>query len=283
MHRRATGSMQVGAVGLGEMPLSLRGRPDDERADATIRAALDAGVTLIDTADAYCEGLHDFGHGEVVVARGLRAAGSPDGVLVATKAGHTRTADGGWGLDGRAEYIRSATEASLRRLGVEAIGLQQYHRPDPAVPYEEPIGALAELVAEGKVLMAGISNASSEQIDLARDILGDALVAVQNQYSPAFRSSETELEHCARHGLAFLPWSPLGGMTQAAGLGEQHGEFAAVARERAVSPQQVALAWMLAKGDHVIPIPGSSRPETIRDSAAAAELELSAGELARLG
>ncbi len=275
--------MEVGAIGLGEMPLSVEGRPDQARAIATIHAALDAGVTLIDTADAYALGPGDFGHGEELVARALRAwSGDAADVLVATKGGHVRTADGGWALDGRPEHLRRAAQDSARRLGVEAIGLYQLHRPDPAVPYEESLGALRELLDAGTVRMAGISNADVAQIGLAQAVVGEDLVSVQNEFSPRFRSSEDELRHCAAEGLAFLPWSPLGGMSAARDLGRNAAPFAEVAEAHGVSPQQVCLAWMLAKAPEVIPIPGSSRPTTIRSSAAAAELELSAGELARL-
>lgn len=282
MQKRLIGDVQVGAIGLGEMPLSLRGRPDEARALATVRAALEAGVTLIDTADAYSEGAHDFGHGEELLARALRELGARDEVLVATKGGHTREPDGSWGLDGRPEYLQRACEASLRRLGVEQIGLYQFHRPDPKVPYEESIGALKQLHDEGRIRMAGISNASLEQIETAHLILGSALAAVQNEFSPEFRSSEEELRQCRLMGIAFLPWSPFGGISSAGGLGDRHRAFAEVAEERGVSAHQVCLAWMLAKGPNVIPIPGSSRPETIRDSAAADELELGEDEIARL-
>jgi aryl-alcohol dehydrogenase-like predicted oxidoreductase len=277
MQQRLIGDVQVGAIGLGEMPLSIDGRPDEARAMETVRAALDAGVTLIDTADAYSLGAQDFGHGEELLARALKGTG--DEVLVATKGGHTRSADGSWELDGRPAYLLRACEASLRRLGVEQIGLYQFHRPDPKVPYDESVGALKQLHDEGKIRMAGISNADVKQIETAHLLLGSALVSVQNQFSPEFRSSEEELRQCRLMGIAFLPWSPFGGISKAAGLG---GAFAEVARERGVSPQQVCLAWMLAKGPNVIPIPGSSRPQTIRDSAAAADLELTEDELARL-
>jgi aryl-alcohol dehydrogenase-like predicted oxidoreductase len=283
MQQRRLGTTTVSAIGLGEMPLSNPGRPDDERAIATIHAALDAGVTLIDTADAYADGAYDFGHGELLVARALNAyGGDTSDVLVATKFGHTRTTDGGWALDSRPEYLHVAARNSLKRLGGDAIDLLQHHRPDPDVPYAEAMGVLKELVDDGLVRFAGISNANIAQIDEARAILGERLVAVQNEFSPRFRSSEAELRHCAVHGLAFLPWSPLGGASSAAGLGEEHSAFAAVAAAHDASPQQVCLAWMLAKGEHVIPIPGSSRPETIRSSAAAVDLQLSADELARL-
>ena len=170
----------------------------------------------------------------------------------------------------------------MQRLDVEAIGLYQLHRPDPAVPYEDSVGAIRDLLDEGKIQMAGISNANPEQIRLAQEILGGRLVSVQNQFSPRFRSSEPELELCADLGLAFLPWSPLGGMTQAAELGSTHTAFAEVAVAHGVSPQQVCLAWELAMAPVVVPIPGASRPESIGDSALASDLVLTAEELAAL-
>ncbi|MGH3863015.1 aldo/keto reductase, partial [Actinokineospora sp.] len=239
-----------------------------------------AGVTLIDTADAYSLDESDFGHNEELIAEALK--GLDTEVLVATKGGHTRGPGRAWGLDGRPEYLREACDESLRRLGVEAIGLYQFHRPDPTVPVAESVGALAELLDAGKIRMAGVSNFDPAQIREANDILGGRLAAVQNQFSPEFRGSEPELELCAELGIAFLPWSPLGGMGAAADLGSRFRPFADVARERGVSPQRVCLAWMLAKAPVVIPIPGSSRPESIRDSAAAADLRLDDTEMARL-
>ena len=284
MERRRLGPVEVGAIGLGAMPLSAAGRPDERRAERTIHAALDAGVTLIDTADAYSVGLEDFGAGEELIARALRSyAGDTGDVIVATKGGHTRTPDGGWELDGRPEYLRRAAADSARRLGVDAIGLYQLHRPDPDVPYAESLGALRELADAGTIRMAGISNADVGQIRLAREILGDALASVQNEFSPAFRLSAVELWACDQAGLAFLPWSPLGGMSSASQLGTEHSAFAEIAEARGASAQQVCLAWMLAKSPVVIPIPGSSRPETIEASARAAAIELSPDELARLG
>lgn len=281
MQQRRIGNTTVSAIGLGGMQMSLRGRPPRERGLRTIRAALDAGVTLIDTADAYCETDADFGHNEELIAQVLKDAGAEADVLVATKGGHTRDARGGWHVDGRPEYLRSACEGSLRRLGVEAIGLYQFHRPDPRVPFADSVGTLRELADQGKIRMAGISNTDTGQIEQAREILGDLLVSVQNQYSPAFRSSEPELELCDRLGLAFLPWSPLGGI-DSGGLGGRHRAFVDVAQARGVSPQRVCLAWMLAKSPVVVPIPGSSRPETIEDSAAAESLTLTDDELASL-
>lgn len=283
MQQRSIGAVSVGAIGLGGMPMSIEGRPDRDRSVAAIHAALDAGVTLIDTADAYHLDSSDIGHNELLIAEALASyGGDTSEVLVATKGGHTRPGEGRWDVDGRPEHLRAACDDSLKRLGVEAIDLYQYHRPDPAVPYEEAVGTLGELLDAGKIRMAGISNADPEQIAAAQEVLGGRLVSVQNQYSPAFRSSEPELELCAELGIAFLPWSPLGGIGNAAELGSAHAAYAEVAKERGVSPQQVTLAWLLAKSPVVIPIPGSSRPETARDSAAAADLTLTDDELARL-
>jgi aryl-alcohol dehydrogenase-like predicted oxidoreductase len=280
MRTRRIGDTQVSAIGLGGMPLSLEGRPDEQRAVATIHAALDAGITLIDTADAYSASDADFGHNESLIARALAGYGSDTSdVLVATKGGHTRTSDGGWSLNGSPAYLKQACDASLKRLGVDAIGLYQFHRPDPRVPIEDSVGAVRDLLDEGKIRYAGVSNFTPAQIQSANSILGGRLVSVQNQFSPAFRSSERELELCAEMGIAFLPWSPLGGIGKAGKLG---GAFTEVGEAHGVSPQQVCLAWMLAKAPVVIPIPGASRPESITDSAAAADLELSPEEVKKL-
>ncbi|GAA3469014.1 aldo/keto reductase [Nonomuraea roseola] len=285
MKTRLIADLPVSAIGLGAMPMSVAGHmPDEGRSIRTIHAALDAGVTLIDTADAYAPTTAETGHNERLVARALELwSGDRDTVLVATKGGHTRTVGDGWGLDGSRHYLRRACERSLKALGVEAIGLYQHHRPDPAVPYEESIGALRELLDEGKIRLAGISNADPAQIRQAHDILGGRLASVQNEYSPRFRSSEQEIDVCEELGVAFLPWSPLGGITSAAGLGDAHAVFNEVAAERGVSPQRVCLAWELARSRVVIPIPGASRPESILDSVAAADLTLTGEELARLG
>jgi aryl-alcohol dehydrogenase-like predicted oxidoreductase len=283
MQQRQLGDTKVSAIGLGGMPMSIEGRPEESRSVATIHAALDAGITLIDTADAYHIGADEVGHNESLIARALASyGGDTSEVLVATKGGHLRPGDGRWIRNGSPAYLREACEASLRRLGVDAIGLYQFHRPDPAVPYAESIGALRDLLDAGKIRMAGISNADPEQIHTAHQILGDELVSVQNQFSPAFRSSEPELRLCDDLGIAFLPWSPLGGIRSAADLGATYRPFAEVAHEVDATPHQVALAWLLAKSPRVIPIPGSSRPETIRSSAAAVDLQLTSEQVSRL-
>ncbi|WP_350279628.1 aldo/keto reductase [Kribbella sp. HUAS MG21] len=280
---RRIGDVAVSAIGLGAMPMSIEGRPDEERSIATIHAALDAGINLIDTADAYHLTATDVGHNESLIAKALASyGGDTSDVLVATKGGHVRPGDGSWTLDGSPKHIAAAAEASLKRLGVEAIGLYQFHRPDPKTPYEDSVGAVRDLLDAGKIRMAGISNANPEQIKQAQEILGGRLVSVQNQFSPAFRSSEPELELCDELGIAFLPWSPLGGISRAGDLGNQHPAFHTLAAELGVSPQRLTLAWMLAKSPYVVPIPGSSRPETIRDSYAAIELTLTADQVAVL-
>jgi aryl-alcohol dehydrogenase-like predicted oxidoreductase len=283
MHTRTIGDVKVSAIGLGGMPMSIEGRPDEQRSVAAIHAALEAGVTLFDTADAYHLGADEVGHNESLIARAVAGyGGDTSDVLIATKGGHLRPGDGSWTLNGSPEYLKQACDASLRRLGVDAIGLYQFHRPDPQVDYADSVGAIRDLLDAGKIRAAGISNANPAQIREAIDILGGRLVSVQNQFSPAFRSSESELELCAELGIAFLPWSPLGGISQAAQLGSRFAAFADVARDHGVSPQQVTLAWMLAKAPVVIPIPGSSRPETIRDSVAALDVALSPEEFTRL-
>lgn len=283
MEHRKIADRDVSAIGLGAMPMSVAGRGDHAQSIRTIHASLTAGVTLIDTADAYCMDSSDFGHNETLIAEALRHwGGDSDDVLVATKGGHTRGSDGSWGVNGRPEYLHESCEASLHRLGVESIGLYQFHRPDPEVPIEESVGALGQLLDAGKIRMAGVSNVNSEQIRIAREVLGGRLASVQNQYSPSFRSSRIELDMCAELGIAFLPWSPLGGISKAGELGATHSVFAEVAKEHGVTPQQVALAWMLAASDVVVPIPGASRPKSAVASAAASELLLSPEQLARL-
>ncbi|MBA3232420.1 MAG: aldo/keto reductase [Propionibacteriales bacterium] len=282
MHTRHLGNLQVGAIGLGAMPFTMDTRPSERDAVATVHAALDAGVTLIDTADAYTPSDHGPGMNEEVVAKALATyAGSTDGVLVATKGGHTRDGSN-WGLNGRPDYLRRACEGSLRRLGVDVIGLYQHHRPDPDVPYEESMGGLRALLDAGLIERAGISNADPDQIRLAHEILGAELVSVQNQFSPSYRSSEPEIAVCAELGLAFLPWSPLGGSGSAKEVGSSYAAFGEVAEAHGVSPQQVCLAWELSLSQCVIAIPGASQPATISDSVAAADLELSDDELTRL-
>jgi len=283
MKTRTIGDVTVSAIGLGGMPMSIEGRPDEARSIATIHAALDEGVTFFDTADAYHLHAGEVGHNESLLAKAIASwGGDTSNVLVATKGGHLRPGDGTWTIDSSPEHLKQAAEASLGRLGGDAIGLYQLHRPDANVPYEDSVGAIRDLLDAGTIRMAGISNANPEQMKLAQEILGGRLVSVQNQFSPAFRSSEPELELADEMGIAFLPWSPLGGISNAAELGSRFAPFQKVADARGLTPQVVALAWHLAKSPHVIPIPGASRPESIRNSVQAVDVTLTAEELAAL-
>ncbi|AVV40414.1 aldo/keto reductase [Streptomyces sp. ID05-04B] len=291
MRHRLLGGLRVSAIGLGAMPLSVEGRPDEARALATVHAALDAGVTLLDTADSYHLPGGEPGHNERLLARALASyGGDTDDVLVATKGGRGRPGGAAdWTVNGDPRHLKAAAEASLRRLGVEAIGLYQLHKPDPSVPFEESVGALRDLLDEGKIRLAGVSNADVDQIGRAHAILGDRLVSVQNRFSPAVGDSEPELLLAAELGLVFLPWSPLGGISRSsldgpspAGGEQRFGAFHEIGRENGASPQQVCLAWLLARSPAVVPIPGATRPETIRASAAAAGLLLEPDALSRL-
>ncbi|MFJ9681904.1 aldo/keto reductase [Streptomyces sp. NPDC101194] len=288
MQYRTIAETTVSAVGLGAMPLSIEHRPDETRAIATIHAALDAGVTLIDTADCYHWHADEVGHNELLIARALAGyGGDTSGILVATKGGRGRPGDGSWTVTATPEHLKQAAKASAKRLAVDAIGLYQLHKPDPAVPWAESVGALRELLDAGTIRAVGISNVTTTQIREAHGILGDGLSSVQNQYSPAVRDSEAELQLSTQLGLAFLPWSPLGGISRSSldGLsGPTSGgtAFHRIAVDRGVSPQQVALAWLLARSPAVIPVPGASRPASITDSARATDLELSKEELMQL-
>ncbi len=281
MQYRTIGQKKVSAIGLGEMPMSIEGRPSEEQAVKTVHAALDAGINFIDTADAYSVGGADTGHGERLLAKALASwSGDKDDILVATKGGHYRPGDGSWHVNSSPEYLRAAVEASLRRLGVESIGLYQHHRPDPNVDYEATMGVLKEFLDAGKIQMAGISNANIDQIKTAIAVLGPGnLASVQNQFSLVFRSSEQELNFCEENGVSFIPWSPLGGIGRAKNLAGTHAPVVNAAERHGVSPQQVVLAWMRSLGEKVIPIPGASRAESILDSAKSTDLILNTDEL----
>ena len=183
-------------------------------------------------------------------------------MLVATKGGHRRPGDGSWTVHGDPAYVKEACEASLKRLGVEAIGLYQYHRPDPSVPWADSVGALADLLDEGKILMAGVSNANVARIDEAQRVLSGRLVSVQNEFSPRFRSSESELGHCEELGIAFIPWSPLGGIGRADDIEQDHPAFAEVAAEVGATPSRSRWpgCWPRARGSSRSPAAAGPRP-----------------------
>lgn len=287
MQQRTLGPFTVSAIGLGAMPVSMNSDnrfPSHDEAVATVRAALDAGVTLIDTADIYAPSWDLMGHNERIVADALAGwDGDRSSIVVATKGGITRGEEKDFGRDGSLDYLRSAVQKSLENLQVDVIDLYQYHRPDRWMVYGDIIQNLKTLQDEGLVRTIGISNASVEEIAIAREVLGEGgLTSVQNEFSPRHPGSYDELQYCVKHGIAFLPWSPLGGTGGGArAVGERFTAFAEIGQAHGVSPQQVVLAWELSLGETVIPIPGARRAESITDSAKAADLELSSDELAR--
>ena len=294
MSTRVIADLSVHPIGLGAMPLSdrhmLAERP---RALATVHAALDSGITMVDTANIYAPDGEHFGHNEVLVGEAVRSwAGSPadrERVVIATKGGITRGPgpDGDlWGRGGSPQALADAARASAHRLGVESIDLYYLHRLDPDVSFDDQVGGLAGVQAAGIARRIGLSNVSLAQLDRALELVGGpqdgGIVAVQNEFSARYRADADVLARCTERGIAFLPWSPLGGAAQAGELGSRYAAFAEVAADHEVSAQQVALAWLLALSPVVVPIPGSTRPATARSSAAAADLELSVEEVARL-
>ena len=307
-------------LGMGTMALAIEGRPDRDTAIETIHAGLDAGVRYLDTAWSYylpsrpgTGAPEDLGYGEQLVRDALRTWDGPrDEVLVATKTGYRRTMEApevpaqaaepsaseadsaqerqhlqaagsryGWMADSRPETMIRDAKESAAHLGVEALDLLYSHGPDPAVPYEDQVGALKQLLDEGVIRHAGISRVNNEQIDIARSILGDGLIAVQNQFSPSHPDPERTMEHCAELGLAFVCWSPLGGFLDAF---DQHAydAFREVAATHGCSYQRVTLAWELAQYGNLFTIPSARNPHEINDSFAATSLDLTQGELAVL-
>ncbi len=266
---------QVSAIGLGGMYMSITGRPDEAQAIRAIHAALDAGVTFLDTADVYCLDDKDIGHNERLIARAL--AGRREGVTVATKGG-IRRPNGSWTRDGSPEHLTEACEKSLIALGVDVIDLYQLHAPDSKVPFLESVGAIARLREAGKVRRVGLSNVDAQEIAEAARIV--PIASVQNRWNPGHRHPEEDgvLAACTDAGIAFLPYSPFGGASGAKSLGDMRG-LAAEAARRGVSPHRLVLAWMLAKSPVVIPIPGVRRAETAQDSAAAADIEFTADDV----
>jgi aryl-alcohol dehydrogenase-like predicted oxidoreductase len=268
--------LTVSAVGLGGMYLSIHGRPSEDDAVRTLHAALDAGVTLIDTADVYCLDDGDIGHNERVIARALREKPTAHAV-VATKGGLERPG-GAWTRNARPAHLRAACERSLKALGTARIDVYQLHAPDPAVPLVDSVGELARLRTEGKIAHVALSNVGVSEIDQALRIV--PIVSVQNRWNPGHRAPETDgvLAHCTKLGLAFLPYSPFGGAGGAKSLSKV-GRLAAEAEKRGMSPHRLVLAWMLAKSPVVIPIPGARRVASIVDSARAADVVLSSDDL----
>jgi aryl-alcohol dehydrogenase-like predicted oxidoreductase len=275
------GAPNVSAVSYGGMHLSLSDRPPEAQALAVLHAVLDAGVTLLDTADVYSLDQHDIGHNERLIAKALgRWGGARDEIIVATKGGLVRPG-GRWETDARPEQLRAACDRSLRALGSDRIDLYQLHAPDPGVPLEESVGAMADLQRAGKVRWIGLSNVSVDEIERARAIA--PILTVQNRLNPFFREALTTgvVAHCARHGLGFLAYSPTGGGRLNLKLPD-HPVLAPMATRLGASAHAIVLAWVLSKSPTVTPIPSARRVEHALDSVKAAELELSAADLATI-
>ena len=271
----------VTAIGYGGMHLSIQDRPPEAVALAVLRAVLDAGVTLLDTADVYCLDQHDLGHNERLIARALRDWGGDRGtVLVATKGGVTRQ-DGAWGSDARPAHLRTACDRSLLALGVDRIDLYQLHAPDPRVPFAESVGALAELRSEGKIRWVGLSNVSVDQIRTAASIV--PITSVQNRLNPFFREALTAgvVSHCTGQGIGFLAYSPTGGGRLNRTL-PSHPVLRPMAARLGVSAHALVLAWILAQSPAVVAIPSARTVEHALDGIHAADITLAPADLAAI-
>ncbi|MFF1822118.1 aldo/keto reductase [Kribbella sp. NPDC058245] len=270
------GNVPVRRLGFGAMRLTnaggdgiWRGPADPAAAVAVLRRAVELGVQHIDTADSYA-----LGANEELVAQALHPYA--DDVLIATKIGNTRPGPDEWVPLGHPAYLRQQAELSLRRLRVERLDLLYLHRVDPAVPLDDQIGALAQLQQEGKVGHIGLSEVSVDEIQQAQQIA--PIAAVQNLYNFSTRDHEAVLEYTASTGIAFVPFFPVGAGEHA----KQDGVLADIAREVGATPAQVALAWLLHRADHVLPIPGTTSLDHLADNVAAAQLRLTPDQLARL-
>ena len=263
------------------MHLSIQDRPSEDQGVRVIHAAIDAGVTLIDTADVYCLDENDLGHNERLVARALKTwHGNRDSVIVATKGGVTRPA-GRWENDGRPEHLRAACERSLKALERDSIDLYQLHAPDPRVPLADSVGALAQLQSEGKVRWVGLSNVSVAEIREAEAVV--RVTTVQNRLNPFFREALAQgvVEYCEGHGIGFLAYSPTGGGRLNRKL-PAHPVLQPMAARLGVTPHALVLAWLLARSSAVIVIPSARTVEHALDSTGAAELTLNEADLSAI-
>ena len=267
--------MNVPPIGFGGMPLSIQGRPPEEVGRRVLQAAIDAGMTFIDTADVYCLDDDDIGHNERLIASVVRGR---DDVNVATKAG-LRRPKGAWTNDGSPKHIREACERSLRALGTDQIWLYQFHAPDPRVPFEKSVETFAELQRAGKCKHVGLSNVSVEQIDAASRIV--EVESAQNRLNPYFRESLGVAAECGRRGITFLAYSPVGGGRLAKKL-PQFELLQGIAKAHGCSVHAAVLAWVRSKGPTVVPIPGARTVEHAVDSAHSVNVTLDADEIAEI-
>ena len=261
---------QIPAIGFGGMPLSIQGRPDEEQGRRVLNAAIDAGMTFIDTADVYCLDDSDIGHNERLIASLGR-----DDIRVATKAG-LRRPGGAWTSDASPAHLRQACEQSLRSLRTEQIWLYQLHAPDPKVPFEQSVEAFAALQREGKFQHFGLSNVSVKQIEQASAIL--PVVSVQNRLNPYFREHLKVAQFCASRNITFLAYSPVGGGRLAKKL-PQFDVLIELARKHDRSVHAIVIAWVRSKGATVVPIPAARKVEHALDSARAGQLTLSEDDI----
>ena len=263
------------------MPLSTTGRPDEATALRVIHAVLDAGITLLDTADVYSVDEHDIGHNERLIAKALATwKGDRNGVIVATKGGIARQG-AAWPRNGHPTHLRAACDRSLKALGVEQIDLYQLHAPDPAIPFLESVGVFAELQRAGKVRWVGLSNVSVEEIQEAMNVV--PITTVQNRLNPFFREAITEgvVKFCESEDIGFLAYSPVGGGRLNKKL-PHHPVLEPIAQRHGVSTHAVAIAWVMAQGESVIPIPAARSIEHALDSLTAEKIVLDADELSAI-
>ncbi|MEZ2300889.1 MAG: aldo/keto reductase [Microcoleus sp.] len=275
-------NFNISPIGLGGMPLSLSGRPTESQAIAVIHRALDLGVTLIDTADSYCQDQSDKHHNEELIAKALQQyTGDIRAVTVATKGGLMRP-QGAWTRNGNPHHLRKTIRESFEALGGQKpIDLWQYHAPDPSYTIEEALAPAKEAVAEGIVRFVGVSNFSVEQIKRARDTV--EIASVQNQYNPWHREPESDgvLEYCETEKLTFFPWSPLGGSRRVTSL-EDMPAIAKLAAEKNVSVYCIVLAWLMAKSPCIVPIPAATKLSSIEDSVKAIDVKLTDEEVQQI-
>jgi aryl-alcohol dehydrogenase-like predicted oxidoreductase len=263
------------------MHLSIQDRPPEEQSVGVIHAALDAGVTFIDTADVYCLDDSDIGHNERLIARALRTwSGQREQILLATKGGMVRP-NGRWEMNGSPSHLRAACERSLSALGVERIDLYQLHAPDPRVPLSESVGALADLRREGKIRWVGLSNVSVSDIEQAQEVV--PISTVQNRLNPFFREALTDgvVSYCTEKKLGFLAYSPTGGGRLNRKL-PAHPVLQPMATRLGVTPHALVLAWVLARSPSVIVIPSARTAEHALDSVHAAEIRLTEADLSAI-